>query len=119
MSTLEAGTEPAFTTDKGLWPEEFRPTVHIPTTSPSPPSLLHISSTEINFSYQNFLRRPPVIKMGSLAAPPTFPLLTTIPADDDGLAKLAPFVRIFGLQSPGMSREVLATGLVPKLDVAC
>lgn len=29
--------------------------------------------------------------MGSLAAAPTFPLLVTIPADDNDLAKLAPF----------------------------
>ena len=57
--------------------------------------------------------------MGSLVAPPTFPLLTTIPADDEELARLAPFVRTFGTQSPGMSREVLVSGLVPKLDVPC
>ena len=29
-----------------LWPEVFRPPVHIPRFSPSPPSLLHISNTE-------------------------------------------------------------------------
>ena len=42
MLTLKAGTEPALTPHKGLWPEEFRPTV--PYIYPQLSRLLHLSS---------------------------------------------------------------------------